>query len=180
MFCTNCGKELADDVIFCPFCGTKRMKISDMDSAREADTGQYRKDSSMGAEMGDHESGETEPSGNIIFRIWDSPMFTIAAIKFGNMLEIVGGIIFIILSILLFGEGGFWGVAWGIFLILSGLAGCINGTISLLSRKKNNDEGEVLDKTTINKKKRNLCIGIVVMIIVMAVAINTGGAHIYS
>lgn len=112
------------------------MKIPNIDSAWEVDTGQNKKDSSIGAEMGDHESGETELSRNIIFRIWDSPMFIMAAIKFGNMLEILGGIIFIILSMLLFGEGGFWGVAWGIFLVLGGLAGCINGTISLLSSKK--------------------------------------------
>ena len=47
--------------------------------------------------------------------------------------------------------------------------------MALLSRKKNNNESEELDAVAINKKKRNLCIGVVVLVIALAVVVNTGG-----
>ena len=45
----------------------------------------------------------------------------------------------------------------------------------MLHCKKNGDEDEALDEKTVNKKKRNLCIGIVVIAIASAVVVNTGG-----
>ena len=188
MFCQNCGKELADDAMFCPACGKKRAKmpnignLQDVDAeqnkkepSKDADAEKSRKEPSMGAEAANHGTGEKEPGGNIFSRIWNSPLFTKVAIKFGNLLEILEGIVFFILSKLLFNEGGFWGVAFGIFCALAGLGGCISGIISLLRWKKSGDEDEMLDETDIKKKKRNLCIGIVLIVIALVIFVNTGG-----
>lgn len=188
MFCQNCGKELADDAMFCPACGKKRAKmpnignLQDVDAeqnkkepSKDTDAEKSRKEPSMGAEAANHGTGEKEPGGNIFSRIWNSPLFTKVAIKFGNLLEILEGIVFFILSKLLFNEGGFWGVAFGIFCALAGLGGCISGIISLLRWKKSGDEDEMLDETDIKKKKRNLCIGIVLIVIALVIFVNTGG-----
>ena len=55
------------------------------------------------------------------------------------------------------------------------MGSCVTGVMSLLRRKKNGDEDEALDEKTVNKKKRNLCIGIVVIAIALAVIVKTGG-----
>ncbi len=199
MFCQNCGKELADDAMFCPACGKKRAKMPNMgnlqdveqnrkepsgeadaeqgrkEPSRDVDAERSRKEPSMGTEAANHVTGEKEPGGNIFSRIWNSPLFTKVAIKFGNLLEILEGIVFFILSKFLFNEGGFWGVAFGILFALAGLGGCISGAISLLRWKKSGDEDEMLDETDIKKKKRNLCIGVVLIIIALVIFVNTGG-----
>lgn len=143
--------------------------------SREADAEQYRKEPGMGTETANHGTGEKELGGNIFSRIWNSPLFTKVAIKFGNLLEILEGIVFFILSKFLFNEGGFWGVAFGIFCALAGLGGCISGAISLLRWKKTGNEDEMLDETDIKKKKRNLCIGVVLIVIALVIFVNTGG-----
>ena len=105
-------------------------------------------------------------------------MFTKAAIKFGNILEILEGIIFLVLSVILFKGGGFWGIVLGIIFGLGGIGSCIAGAMSLLSRRKNQEENEPepeIDSQDINKKKRNLCIGVVVIIIALIIVKNTGG-----
>jgi len=198
MFCKNCGKELADEVIFCPVCGTRKMEVpienkEDKEQERNAEPKEWNAKSgpaysepekSVSVEgnkeqekekLKNEKSDKPESDGNIISKIWNSPIFTKAAIKFGNILEILEGILFLILSRALFKEGGFFGVIFGIILALGGLGSCISGILSLLSRRKKNDENEVPDETAINKKKRNLCIGIVVIVIALVVVVNTGG-----
>lgn len=175
MFCRNCGKELADDAVFCPACGTRRVETPITDPVQSAEEGREKKKPDMEPEMDNQGSVKKESGGNLISRAWNSPLFTKAAIKFGNILEILEGIIFLMLSRALFNEGGFWGVVFGIIFVLGGIGGCISGVMSLLRRKKNNEESEVPDGTAINKKKRNLCIGIVVIVIALVIVVNTGG-----
>lgn len=214
MFCQNCGKELADDAMFCPACGKKRAKMPDMgnwqdvdaeqgrkgpsreanaeqgrkgpsreadaeqgrkEQSRDADAEQSRKEQSRDVDAANHGTGKKEPGGNIFSRIWNSPLFTKVAIKFGNVLDILEAIIFIILSRFLFNEGGFWGVGFGILFALSGLVIFIAGAMSLLRWKKTGDEDEMLDETDIKKKKRNLCIGVVLIVIALVIFVNTGG-----
>lgn len=122
-----------------------------------------------------YKNNEKESSENIISKIWSSPLFTKTAIKFGNVLEILEGIILFILAIALFQEGGFWGVVFGIIFLLAGIGSCISGVMSLLSRRKSNSEDEILDEAAINKKKRNLCIGVVAIIILLVIVRDTGG-----
>ena len=140
MFCTNCGKEIADDVVFCPACGTKRGEIPDISNVHNPNGILIRKDPHVQLKIEKYYSKKKEISRNIIFKIWNSPLFTKMAIKFGNILEILEGIIFFILSGALFGEGDFWGVIFGIIFLLGGLGGCISGVVSLLHRKKNNEK----------------------------------------
>ena len=67
------------------------------------------------------------------------------------------------------------GIAFGILFALGGIGSCISGVMSLLSRWKNSSEDETLDEISINKKKRNLCIGVAGIVIVLVVLKNTGG-----
>lgn len=180
MFCKNCGKELADDAKFCPVCGAKREGTPVHTSAQDMGTKATEEQLNMRTmpaqpEADGNKTGSSKANGNIISRIWNSPLFTKVAIKFGNILEIVEGITFVILARFLFQEKGFWGYAFGILFGLGGLASCINGVMALISRKKNGDAGELPDEAAINKKKKNLCIGTVVIIIALLVVVKTGG-----
>lgn len=125
MFCKNCGIKLADDAMFCPACGTKRTEI--LEVADEQD---------IGAKMDGKE--------NLIFKIWNCPLFTKAAIKFRYVFEILAGIVQLIISVVLFSEKSFWGIVFGVLFMAGGLGSCFSGGKSLLSRRKNNDGSEIL------------------------------------
>ena len=165
MFCKNCGKELNEDAAFCPACGARQTENTDKESNPQ--------DREKGVE--NLQSGEKDSTQNIISKIWNSPLFTKAAIKFGNVLEILEGVILFILAIALFQEGGFWGVVFGIIFLLAGIGSGISGAMSLISRRKSDSEDEILDEAAINKKKRNLCIGVVAIIILLIIVRNIGG-----
>lgn len=196
MFCKNCGKELGEEIMFCPDCGTKRTEIpggntgaqkeasgpdeNSMTAETESIKAEGIKTESIKAENINAE--KKEPGRNIFSKIWNSELFTKTAVKFGNVLEILEGIIFLILCRMLFKEGGFWGVVFGIVFALGGAGGCFSGITSLLSRRKKNGEGGIPEETddkSLNKKKRNLCIGVVVIVIALAVFKNTGGGTYY-
>lgn len=155
MFCKKCGRELEDGTNFCPYCGTQQS----VNAGENVDGGSKRQ--------------------SIFSKIWNHPLFTKVAIKFGNVLEILEGVIFLILSRLLFQEGGFWGIVFGILFVLGGIGSCFNGVTSLLHGRTDTDRAEPLDETDIRKKKRNLCIGIVVMIIALIVLKKSGGGTYY-
>lgn len=48
-------------------------------------------------------------------------------------------------------------------------------SMGALRWKKTGDEDETLDETDIKKKKRNLCIGVVLIAIALVIFVNTGG-----
>lgn len=175
MFCKNCGKELTDGAVFCSACGMKQSKIPDESNRQDTDVNVGKKESNLETKVVNPDSDKKKLTSSIIVRIWNSVLFTKIAIKFGNILEILEGVIFLILSRFLFKEGGFWGIGLGIFFGLAGLIVCLGSIISLLSRRKNQDGAETFDETDIRKKKRNLCIGIPVIIIAMIIVVNTGG-----
>ncbi len=172
MFCKNCGKELTDGAAFCSACGAKQTGILYENGRQGADVNAEGKGTGLGAETVNPDKEES--AGGIFARIWNSPLFTRMAIKFGNILEILEGVIFLILSRFLFKEGGFWGTAFGILMLLGGIGSCFSGITSLLSRRKNHDDG-TLDEKDIRKKKRNFCIGIPVMIIALVIVFKSGG-----
>lgn len=175
MFCKKCGKELAEEAIFCPVCGTRKVEIPDGNSFQDAGTDPGRIAADAEEKSGDLKSDKKESGTNIISRVWNSRLFLMIAVKFGNVLEILEGVIGLILSRFLFKEGGFWGIAFGILFALGGIGSCISGVMSLLSRWKNSSEDDTLDEISINKKKRNLCIGVAGIVIVLVVLKNTGG-----
>lgn len=146
MFCKNCGMKLADDAMFCPACGTKRMKIPE---------------TADGQNIGVKTNGKE----NLISKIWNSPLFTKAAIKFGYVFGILAGIVQLVISVILFDEKSFWGVVFGLVFVVGGLGSCLYGGKSLISRRKSNGGSEIPDEAALNKKKRNLCIGAAVIII---------------
>ncbi len=168
MFCRNCGRELSESVVFCPVCGTKRSETSaENDSVQTAD--RYT------GENTDSQDQKTDENvgQNMISKAWNGSLFTKIAIKFGNVLEILEGIFFVILSVILFREKGFWGYAFGLLFVFAGIGCCVNGVMLLISRK--HSEASPPTEAEIRKKKRNLCIGVVVMVIALIVCINTGG-----
>lgn len=175
MYCKNCGKELTDDAVFCPVCGVKQTK--NIDGGKDFEN--------AGRELNQNESDEKAESqkhssrNNFIFRVWNSEQFTTIAIKFGDLLEILLGIIFILLSRMLFKEGGFWGNGFGIFFLIGGVISCIGSAISLLLFWKKKDITAGLDEKSVNKKKRNLCIGLVVIVTALVVLKNSGGGTYY-
>lgn len=146
MFCKNCGIKLADDAVFCPACGTRKTEIPE--AAEEQDIG-----------------AKIDGKENLISKIWNSPLFTKAAIKFGYVFEILAGIVQLVISVILFSEKSFWGVVFGLLFVAGGLGSCLSSGKSLISSKKGNDGSKIPDEAALNKKKRNLCIGAVVIII---------------
>lgn len=169
MFCKNCGKELSKDVTYCPACGAKQTENTDKEANPQ----------DMEKEVKDLQAGEKESNKNIFFKIWNSALFTKIAIKFGNVLEILGGIIFFLMTKTSFKEGGFWGVVFGIIFLLAGTGYCMSGVMSLLSRRKKDGENEIFNEAAVKKKKRNLCIGVVAIIIFLFIVNSTGGGTYY-
>lgn len=175
MYCKNCGKELADDAVFCPVCGTRRAQ--NMEGGTDYDNAGAG--SAAGEPAAETGADRSDSRRNIISRVWNSQQFTTIAIKFGDLLEILLGIIFILLSRMLFKEGGFWGNGFGILFLASGVITCIGSAMSLLLFWKKKDMTDGMDETAVNKKKRNLCIGVAVIMIALVVLKNTGGGTYY-
>ncbi|MCD7806080.1 MAG: zinc ribbon domain-containing protein [Lachnospiraceae bacterium] len=137
-----------------------------------ADFGQDMKDAKARFESDTEkadQSGEKQESQGFS-KFWNSPLFNKAAEKFGNILTVIEGIVFLILMRLLFSEGGFWGIAFGILFLLAGIAGVVGGIKDLISRTKKELTGKEL-----NKAKRNMCIGVPVIIIAFWILLSTGG-----
>ncbi|MCD8069301.1 MAG: hypothetical protein LUE87_10550, partial [Lachnospiraceae bacterium] len=124
------------------------------------------------AEKADQDAQKQKNQG--FSKIWNSPSFNKAAEKFGNILTVIEGVVFLILARLLFGEGGFWGIAFGILFLLAGIVGVVGGVRDLLSRTK-----KELTEKELNKAKRNMCIGVPVIIIALWILLSTGGG-VYS
>ncbi len=115
------------------------------------------------------------PKG-IISKFWNHPVFTMAAVKFGNILDIVYGILSLIFARYLFSAGGLISIVFGILFLLGGLLCVIVGISEFFSRyKKPADKESKEARTELNKKKRNLCIGTAVIVIGLLVVKSTGG-----
>ena len=121
-------------------------------------------------------AGQTqEKAGNGRFsKVWNHPIFTMVAVKFGNLLDVLISIVGIWLAFRLFSEGGISGTLLGIVCLVGGICGIVRGIRSFLLGNK---EPETAD--SLNKKKRNLCIGVVVILFALFVMGRTGGG-IYS
>ena len=107
-------------------------------------------------------------------KVWNHPVFTMIAVKFGNLLDVLLSIVGIWLAFRLFSEGGISGTLIGIVCLVGGICGIVRGIRSFLFGNK---EPETAD--SLNKKKRNLCIGVIVILFALFVMGRTGGG-IYS
>lgn len=182
MYCKNCGKELDADALFCPDCGTGKMESQNESNAQDTAVEQAQREVNMeteseGSELKKkevkEESLKEEQGGGLMSKIWNSQLFTKVAVKFGNLLLILEGIIVLILSRLLFREGGFGGNVFGVLFLLGGIGYCIGGVKSFFSIGKSSQKEE--DEADLKKKKRNLCIGVPIIIIAILMFKNTGG-----
>ncbi|MCD8362815.1 MAG: zinc-ribbon domain-containing protein [Lachnospiraceae bacterium] len=196
MYCPKCGTQLQEGVHFCPSCGNRigeevrTEEEQKMPSECEPSSGtstsraEYEEADSPayeGAEISEPDqngqrtasadSGQAEQG---LARLWNSPLLNMVAVKFGNVLSIIEGIVFLILARILFGEGGFWGIAFGILFLVAAFAYVADGVRELVSRNK-----KELTEKELNKAKRNLCIGIPVIVIALLILLSTGGG-IYS
>ena len=116
-----------------------------------------------------------EKAGNGSFsKVWNHPAFTMIAVKFGNLLDILLSVVGIWLGSRLLSEGGISGTLLGIVCLAGGICGIARGIKAFLLGNKEPETAESL-----NKKKRNLCIGAAVILFALFVTGRTGGG-IYS
>ena len=116
-----------------------------------------------------------EKAGNGSFsKVWNHPVFTMIAVKFGNLLDILISVVGIWLGSRLLSEGGISGTLLGIVCLAGGICGIARGIKAFLLGNKEPETAESL-----NKKKRNLCIGAAVILFALFVTGRTGGG-IYS
>lgn len=116
-----------------------------------------------------------EKAGNGSFsKVWNHPAFTMIAVKFGNLLDILISVVGIWLGSRLLSEGGISGTLLGIVCLAGGICGIARGIKAFLLGNKEPETAESL-----NKKKRNLCIGVAVILFALFVIGRTGGG-IYS
>ena len=116
-----------------------------------------------------------EKAGNGSFsKVWNHPAFTMIAVKFGNLLDILISVVGIWLGSRLLSEGGISGTLLGIVCLAGGICGIVRGIKAFLLGNKEPETAESL-----NKKKRNLCIGVAVILFALFVTGRTGGG-IYS
>ena len=116
-----------------------------------------------------------EKAGNGSFsKVWNHPAFTMIAVKFGNLLDILISVVGIWLGSRLLSEGGISGTLLGIVCLVGGICGIVRGIRNFLLGNKEPETAESL-----NKKKRNLCIGVAVILFALFVTGRTGGG-IYS
>ncbi|HIY61393.1 MAG TPA: zinc ribbon domain-containing protein [Candidatus Eisenbergiella pullistercoris] len=116
-----------------------------------------------------------EKAGNGSFsKVWNHPVFTMIAVKFGNLLDILISVVGIWLGSRLLSEGGISGTLLGIVCLAGGICGIVRGIRNFLPGNKEPETAESL-----NKKKRNLCIGVAVILFALFVTGRTGGG-IYS
>ena len=116
-----------------------------------------------------------EKAGNGSFsKVWNHPAFTMIAVKFGNLLDILLSVVGIWLGSRLLSEGGISGTLLGIVCLAGGICGIARGIKAFLLGNKEPETAESL-----NKKKRNLCIGVAVILFALFVTGRTGGG-IYS
>ena len=116
-----------------------------------------------------------EKAGNGSFsKVWNHPAFTMIAVKFGNLLDILISVVGIWLGSRLLSEGGISGTLLGIVCLAGGICGIARGIKAFLLGNKEPETAESL-----NKKKRNLCIGVAVILFALFVTGRTGGG-IYS
>lgn len=111
---------------------------------------------------------------NRFSKLWNHPVFTMIAVKFGNILDILISVLGILLAVRLFSEGALSGILIGAVCLVGGVFGIIRGIRNFLLGNK---EPETAD--SLNKKKRNLCIGAAVILFALFVLVRTGGG-IYS
>ena len=116
-----------------------------------------------------------EKAGNGSFsKVWNHPAFTMIAVKFGNLLDILISVVGIWLGSRLLSEGGISGTLLGIVCLVGGICGIVRGIRNFLLGNKEPETAESL-----NKKKWNLCIGVAVILFALFVIGRTGGG-IYS
>lgn len=116
--------------------------------------------------------GQDNADDGIFSKIWNHPAFTTIAVKFGNILDILLGIVGIFLALVMFSGEGFFSTVLRIIFLICGIGIVFSDIRSLLSRKREPETEEDL-----NRKKRNLCIGAAIIIIGLLVVTSTGGVY---
>ena len=88
---------------------------------------------------------------------------------------IIVGIVYLMLVSRLFGEGGFWGIAFGILFLLAGIFSIFEGVKDLFSRSK-----EALSADEISKKKKEIGSNILIVIgLSIFISVYSGGNSVY-
>jgi len=191
MYCPNCGAEIKDGAQFCGNCG-KKIEIRDAAEKTESTsadeevsqqtsekTGQ--KGESVENDVKDTDSAvKDQPSENEEEDHIDKSRlsaFDKVAIRFTYLIaDPVIGIVMLIPSMKLFQEGGFWGIAFGIFFLIIGIGYIVSGIkewVDMFRGKSTIDDN--MNKDSLKSCRKTLIIGAVVIVIGVAVIHSTGG-----
>lgn len=147
MYCSKCGAEIKEGSAFCPSCGapTEEKKEShkvtpyEILNEEENSTDEASKDKEVEENAGNSSERTKEPkfANNGLFnKIWNNQKFTDLAIKFDQICDYLYIPFGIILAVILFREGGFWGILFGVGFILSSLF-CV---LRIFNRRKKQQE----------------------------------------
>lgn len=195
MFCKKCGSKINDTWDFCGSCGERVERVvfdSDLDveNSKEPKKSLEIEDANIEEQIGTKKVEETDaseeqqctentsekkdPQKETIFsKIWNSAIFTMIAMKFGIVVDIVEIIICLFLGVYLLGDG-ISGNILGILFCACAVSAVVTAVKRFLKREK-----KVYTAEDIKAKKKNLCIGIVVIIIAAICFIHAGGGSYY-
>ncbi|MCD8111098.1 MAG: zinc ribbon domain-containing protein [Clostridiales bacterium] len=155
MFCKKCGNELQEGQNFCTRCGNKvSWSVNETQGMYDSPV----QENEIRTETPDENRVRENdmPDGGTEYSVFDR-----VAIKAGNILEIILGIVFAILALLLFSEGS---AVLGVIFTVAAVLTILGGFISLFSRIKKNE----FTREEIKKKKRNMIIAIIVLVLIVA------------
>ncbi len=189
MYCKKCGNKLEDNDQFCMKCGTRtdakqgdditfeepENNVAKAADVTDTETAFNTKDQNNSEDSYDAPvSTDTIASSNITAQ--DISLIDKIILKFGDIIMIIVGIVYLMLVSRLFGEGGFWGIAFGILFLIGGISSIVSGAKEFFSRTKKTLSAEDVSK---QKKEIGTNILIIIALSIFVAAYSGGSSTVY-
>lgn len=144
MFCSKCGAEINEKNAFCPSCGNpiESTKTIDNDTVKSvSENSEKTTDESINIDKTDSvgstsEHNETKFNNGLFNKLWNNPKFADLAIKFDQICDYLYIPFGLVMAFILFGEGGFLGILFGVAFVLASLH-CV---LRIVNRRKKQKE----------------------------------------